>query len=86
MRMQVNSTKSGKYVTVYMTAPSPLAGEGITYSRSGYRRVRGTGGDIAMNSPSPVFASRSHPLPQGERERSLNTPSFLSLSPRAGRG
>src|SRR6185436_15665481 len=51
--------------------PSPLVGEGGRRSRPDegfYRRIQrerfARGED-----PSPVFASRSHPLPQGERGR-----------------
>jgi len=69
MKAQVDSTKSGN-VAVHMTAPSPLAGEGITYDRSGYRRVRGTGGDIAMSSPLTRLRFAKPPSPaRGERKK-----------------
>jgi hypothetical protein len=63
MRMQADSTKSGKYVAARMTAPSPLAGEGITHGRSEYCRVRGTGGNIAMSSPLTRLRVAKPPSP-----------------------
>ena len=70
MRVQVDSIKSGKYVAVRVTAPSPLAGEGITYGRSGYCQVRGTGGEIAMSSPLTRLRFAKPPAPaRGEGEK-----------------
>jgi hypothetical protein len=63
MRMQADSTKSGKYVAARMTAPSPLAGEGIADSRSEYCRVRGTGGNVAMSSPLTRLRFAKPPSP-----------------------
>ena len=85
MRMQVDSTKSGKYVTVRMTAPSPLAGEGITYGRSGYWRVRGTGGDIAMNSPLTRLRFAKPPSPARGEGKKPEHP-FIPSPRSAGRG
>ena len=70
MRMQADSTKSGKYVAARMTAPSRLAGEGITYGRLEYCRVRGTGGNIAMSSPLTRLRFAKPPSPaRGEGKK-----------------
>jgi hypothetical protein len=71
MSIQVDSTKSGRYVAVRVTAPSPLAGEGITYGRPGYWRVRGTGSDVAMSSPLTRLRFAKPPSPaRGEGKKS----------------
>jgi hypothetical protein len=70
MRLQADSTKSEKYVAARMTAPSPLAGEGITYGRLEYCRVRGTGGNIAMSSPLTRLRFAKPPSPaRGEGKK-----------------
>src|SRR5690242_5249772 len=48
--------------------PSPLVGEG------GARSAPDEGTVSADRDPSPVFASRSHPRPQGERGRVAREP------------
>jgi hypothetical protein len=70
MRVQADSTKSGKYAAARMTAPSPLAGEDITYSRSEYCRVRGSGGNIAMSNPLTRLPFAKPPSPaRGEGKK-----------------
>jgi hypothetical protein len=63
MRLQPDSTKSGKYVAARLTAPSPLAGEGIADGRSEYCPVRGTGGNIAMSNPLTRLRFAKPPSP-----------------------
>ena len=84
MRRKVNSTKSGKYVAVRMTAPSPLAGEGITYGRLEYCRVRGTGGNIAMSSPLTRLRFAKPPSPARGEGRKPDRP-FIPLPARGER-
>jgi hypothetical protein len=84
MSAQIDSTKSGKCIAVHMTAPSPLAGEGITSGRSGYRRVRGRGGDIAMSSPLTRLRFAKPPSPTGGEGRKPDRP-FIPLPARAER-
>jgi hypothetical protein len=79
--MQVDSTKSGKYVAVLMTAPSPLAGEGIAYGRPGYHRVRGTGDEFAMSSPLTRLRFAKPPSPARGEGKKPKCP-FIALPAR----
>jgi hypothetical protein len=70
MMRQANLTKREKHVAARMTPPSPLAGEGITDRRSGYRQVRGTNSDIAKSSPLTRLRFAKPPSPaRGEGKR-----------------
>jgi hypothetical protein len=84
MRGKVDSTKSGKYVAVRMTAPSPLAGEGITYGRSGCWRVTGRGGEIAMSSPVTRLRFAKPPSPATGEGKKPECP-FFPLPARGAR-
>jgi hypothetical protein len=85
MRLQADSTKSEKYVAARMTAPSPLAGEGIAYGRSEYCGVRGTGGNIAMSSPLTRLRFAKPPSPARGEGRKPERP-FIPLHASAACG
>jgi len=76
-----HTTQIGKHIAMPIAAPSPLVGEGITVGRSelGWVRVQARHLRCGGN-PSPVFASRRHPLPQGEREEPHNSTSSSNMN------
>src|SRR5581483_1596853 len=66
------STVVRELAAAAVVAPSPLVGEGSSVGRPAFASVRGPlAASAAGNNPSPGFALRSHPLPQGERVGSV---------------
>jgi hypothetical protein len=63
MTVLANPTEFGENITVRITAPSPLVGEGITCGRPVFGWVRGTANDIATCGPLTRLRFAKPPSP-----------------------